>query len=111
MDDESHEEHRKARREKQNAILQANRGDHRERVSQVDLLEAIWKLAKCIQSKDNPRTAFTPEILYQGVRLKDWEQKATAFAGTFFPDPPPADLSDIPGCTYPPPIPCPDVAE
>lgn len=111
MDDDSQKEYKKARREKRNAILQANRRDHRERVSQVDSPEALWKLAKWVKNKDNPRTAFTPEILYQAVRLKDWEQKATAFASTFFPAPPPADLSDIRDYTYPPPVPCPDVTE
>jgi ribonuclease HI/exonuclease III len=111
MDDESQEEYRKTMRQKKNAILQANRNDHRERVSEVDSPVSLWKLANWVKNRDKPKTAFTPDIVYQGRRITEWEQKADVFAATFFPAPPPAELDDIPRYTYPPYVPSPDITE
>jgi hypothetical protein len=111
MDEYSHNIYKKAMRDKHNAIHQANQNDHRERVSKVDSPDELWKLVKWVRNGDNPKSAFTPEIIYQGARLKEWEQKVGAFADTFFPTPPPADISDIPSYNYPPSIPCPEITE
>jgi hypothetical protein len=64
MDEYSYNIYKKAMRDKRNAIHQANRNDHRERVSKVDSPDELWKLVKWVRNRDNSKSAFTPEIIY-----------------------------------------------
>ena len=110
-DEESRLELKAARRHKASRIAKSNRDDHRERMAQVDSPEALWRLAKWIKNRNNTKPVFTPNIRYQGETLQGWRQKANAFAETFFPPPPVADLSDTRQYTYPQPVPCPEIIE
>ncbi|KAG9636027.1 hypothetical protein KCU64_g14772, partial [Aureobasidium melanogenum] len=111
MDQHSKKELNAARRKKATEISRSNRHEHRERVAQVDSPEALWKLARWVRNKDNTKPVFTPNLRYQGRTIQDWRQKAGAFAETFFPPPPEADMSDTIGYEYPQPAPCPDITE
>jgi ribonuclease HI/exonuclease III len=111
QDDESREEYREANQQKARAIARSNRDDHRERVAEVDSLRALWKLARWVKNKDSIKPIFTPNIKYRGRTLQGWKEKAEAFAETFFPPPPEADLSDIQNYEYPQPVPCPEITE
>jgi hypothetical protein len=53
-----------------------------------------------VKNRDKPKTAFTLDIVYQGRRVIEWEQKANVFVATFFLAPPLAELDDIPRYTY-----------
>ena len=52
-----------------------------------------------------------PNIKYRGQTLQGWREKAEAFAETFFPPYPEADLSDTRHYEYPQPVPCPEITE
>lgn len=104
-------EYKEALRQKARAITRSNRDDHRDRVAQVNSPKALWKLARWVNNRHESRSVFTPDITHQGQVLQTWREKADAFANTFFPPPPEADLSDIGQQDYPQPVPCPQVTE
>jgi exonuclease III len=98
-------EWQRANREKKNAIRKADRDTHRTRVSNTRDLKGLFQLARWAKNRNSANPCFTPDIKdAEGDIQRDLEGKAQAFARTFFPTPPPADLSDIQGADYPSPI-------
>ena len=63
----------------------------------------IWKLKKYIDS-DTPTSPFIPTL---NKTASSNDEKAEILRATFFPPPPPADLSDIEGAVYPESVPPP----
>lgn len=83
--------------EKRRILRVALTDDHRERVSQCDTVEQLWKLCKWVKNRGSIRTAFMPEIRDKNkVIHTEHEAKAKALQEVLFPQAAPADLSDIP---------------
>ena len=62
----------------------------------------IWKFKKYMDS--TPTSSYIPTI---NETAASNDEKAEIFKSTFFPPPPPADLSDIETADYPEPVPSP----
>lgn len=85
---------------------------HRHRVQQVieDGPQGMWRLAKWARNRDGAyEKGITPSLKIQqpqatGALAETIDQKAEAFRTAFFPQPPPANLSDTASYTYPQPI-------
>ena len=99
---------------KKRTLRQALSDDHREKVSKTDTIEDLWKLNKWVRNRGAIRTAFMPEIRdLNGTLQTENEEKAKALQQRLFPEPAPADLSDIPDQPpeFPAPLPFPDITE
>ena len=85
---------------------------HRRRVQQVieDGPRGMWRLAKWARNRSGAyEKGLTPSLKVQdperpGELAETVDQKAEAFRAAFFPQPPPADLSDTASFQYPEPI-------
>lgn len=90
---------------------------HRRRVQQVieGRPQGMWRLAKWARNRDGAyEKGITPSLKIQdpqspGTMAETIEQKAEAFRTAFFPQPPPADLSDTESFQYPQPIEFPSI--
>jgi hypothetical protein len=82
-------------------IKKCKRNTRRKFVKEADE-KTIWKIKKYL---DSAPTLFYIPTINETVASND--EKAEIFTSTFFPPPPPADLSDIEGADYPEPIPSP----
>lgn len=99
--DEYWEELLQAKRHRKKCISKANTEQHRLRVSQVKDEKGLWSLVRWARNRGALQAAFTPDITKSdGTLAQDVESKAAALQESFFPTPPPADLSDIPGYQY-----------
>jgi ribonuclease HI len=100
------EEYRKKWKDSEKAykrmIKKSKRNTWRKFVKEADE-KTIWKLKKYIDS-DTPTSSYIPTI---NSTAPSNDEKAEIFRATFFPPPPPADLSDIDGTDYPEPVPSP----
>src|SRR5436190_5336780 len=67
-------------------------------VSEADE-RSIWKINKYLNT--TPTNAYIPTREGEAATNK---QKTNTLSRTFFPPPPPADLSDIPNANYPEPV-------
>jgi hypothetical protein len=99
------EVHQKAWKEKERKyrgmIKKFKRNTWRKFVKEADE-KTIWKLKKYMDS--TPISSYIPTI---NETAASNDEKAEIFKSTFFPPPPPADLSDIEGANYPEPVPSP----
>jgi exonuclease III len=99
------EEHQKVwkkrEREYRAKIKKAKRRTWRKFVKEANE-KTIWKLKKYMDS--TPTSSYIPTI---NETAASNDEKAEIFKSTFFPPPPPADLSDIEAADYPEPVPSP----
>jgi hypothetical protein len=81
---------------------------HRRRVQQVieEGPHGMWRLTKWARNRDGAyERGITPSLKQlDGTVAETVDEKASAFQATFFPQPPPADLSDTINFNYPDPI-------
>ncbi len=108
------EEYKALENLKKRTLRRALSDDHREKVSSTETIEDLWKLNKWVRNRGVLRTAFMPEIRDKDdVLQKENEEKARALQQKLFPEPAPADLSDIPEQppNFPSPLPFPDITE
>ncbi|OQE71313.1 hypothetical protein PENNAL_c0107G01286, partial [Penicillium nalgiovense] len=106
-----------ARNKKTRLVKKTLSRAHRRRVQQVieDGPQGMWRLAKWARNRDGAyEKGITPSLKVQdpqapGTLAETIEQKAEAFRTAFFPQPPPACLSDTVSFQYPPPIEFPPV--
>ena len=107
-DDETEERLRVAEREKVTTLRRTRTLQYREGVHAASLKKAgVWRLAKwgrkrSMLPKEIPQ--FPPIKDGNGGEARDFEGKVRALRRVLFPPPPQADLSDIVGAEYPPPI-------
>lgn len=102
----------KARNRKTRLIKKTLSRAHRRRVQQVieDGPQGMWRLAKWARNRDGAyEKGITPSLKIQepsspGTIAETIDQKAEAFRTAFFPQPPPADLSDTESFQHPQPI-------
>ena len=66
--------------------------------------DGMWKLARWAYNRETPRTGYTPPLKNGALEANLPAEKAHVFRRTFFPSPPPADLDDLQGFTYPAPL-------
>jgi hypothetical protein len=99
------EEHKRAWKERERKyrgkIKKAKRSTWRKFVKEADE-KTIWKLKKYMDS--TPTSSYIPTI---NETAASNDEKAEIFKSTFFPPPPPADLTDIEAANYPEPVPSP----
>jgi hypothetical protein len=94
-------EFQQAKQHRKSAISKANRDLHRAKVSEVKEEKDLWSLARWARNRGAESAAFTPDIeRSDGPVADDIQGKADALQEVFFPKPPEADLSDIPGFYY-----------
>ncbi|OQD75645.1 hypothetical protein PENDEC_c006G04633 [Penicillium decumbens] len=78
---------------------------HRRRVQQVieEGPHGMWRLAKWARNRDGAyERGITPSLKQlDGTVAETVDEKASAFQAAFFPQPPPADLSDTTNFNYP----------
>ncbi|KAJ5110838.1 zinc knuckle domain protein [Penicillium argentinense] len=92
----------KARNKKTRLVKRALSRAHRRRVQQVieDGPQGMWRLAKWARNRNGAyERGLTPSLKVQDPLIQDElaetvDQKAEAFRTAFFPQPPPADLTD-----------------
>ena len=101
-------EYRSAVQAKKRAIRTAKTAHFREQMHKAtEKPNGIWKLAKWARTKSHlppPLPQFPDLNTPEGVATT-FEEKEQAFRAKFFPPPPEADLSDIEGYVYSPPLP------
>jgi hypothetical protein len=98
-----------ARNHKTRLVRKILRNGHRQRVQEMTEDDrGLWKLSKWARNRSTG-PATTPTLESQGQSMRTPEAKAAAFRETFFPRPPPADLSDIETFLYPEGLPFPPV--
>jgi ribonuclease HI len=109
--EDDYEAYRQARNRKGRHIKKLLRDVHRERVAEASRSQAgLWKLVKWAKNRHNTAPASTPALAKpNGEIAQQPEEKAEVLRQAFFPPPRQADLADIAGYEYPPPIECPDV--
>lgn len=103
-----------ARNEKKRLVGKALKIGHRRRVQKATEAgpRGMWRLAKWARSRRGAyEQGITPTLISpSGRRAETVEDKAELFQEAFFPEPPPADLSDITDQhQYPEPIPLPKI--
>src|SRR5579871_4984467 len=103
--EENHIAFQLARRHKKTTINKALRNEHRNRISEIQEMQDVWKIAKWAKNRGIPKTSFTPDLKNSaGQPQKTTQGKAEALKNSMFPTPPPADVNGIEGTQYPPPI-------
>ncbi|EDN04471.1 predicted protein [Histoplasma mississippiense (nom. inval.)] len=109
--DEDYEAYREARNRKGRHIQKILRNTHRQRVEEASASQSgLWNLVKWAKNRHDITPACTPALVkLDGGSAHRPEEKAEVLRQTFFPPPLQADLSDIGGYEYPPPIECPDI--
>jgi exonuclease III len=99
-----------AKRHKRKTINRALTQEHRHRLTQIEDMRDVWKVAKWAKTRGTPRSSFTPDIKNaHGIPQKTTQGKADALKHSFFPTPPTADEEDINNTQYPTPIIAPDI--
>jgi hypothetical protein len=108
---DDYEAYRQARNRKGRLVQKTLRNNHRQRVEEASASPSgLGNLVKWAKNRHNMSAACTPTLVKQdGGLAHEPEEKAETLRQTFFPPPPQADLSDIEGYAYPPPIECPDI--
>jgi exonuclease III len=86
----------KARNRKGKVVSKSLQRGHRKRVQQtVDLgPQGMWRIAKWARNRGG-QAGIIPTLRQEGRTAETAEQKVNLLRETFFPPPPPADLSDI----------------
>lgn len=109
--DDDYEAYRQARNQKGRHIQKVLRDTHRQRVEEASASQAgLWKVVKWAKNRHDAAPTCTPTLTKpDGELAQRPEEKAEALRQSFFPPPPEADLSDIEGYEYPPPIEGPDI--
>jgi ribonuclease HI len=109
--DDDYEAYRQARNRKGRLVQKTLRNSHRQRVEEASASPSgLWNLVKWAKNRHNASAACTPPLVKQdGGLAHEPDEKAEALRQTFFPPPLQADLSDIEGYAYPPPIECPEI--
>jgi ribonuclease HI len=109
--DEDYEAYRQARNRKGRLTQKMLRNTHRQRVEEASTSQTgLWNLVKWARNRHNTTPAFTPALMKpDGGTAHQPDEKAEVLRQTFFPPPPQADLSDMDGYEYPPPIECPAI--
>jgi hypothetical protein len=109
--DDDYEAYRQARNRKGRLVQKTLRNNHRQRVEEASASPSgLWNLVKWAKNRHNTSAACTPALVKQdGGLAHEPEEMAETLRQTFFPPPLQADLSDIEGYAYPPPIECPDI--
>lgn len=104
---------KESEKEKKKVLQRALTDDHREKVSNIEDDTQLWGISKWIRNRGAIRAAYMPWIRdLQGNEQHENEGKARALQERLFPEPPPADLSDIPEApVFPKPLPFPDITE
>ena len=100
----------KSNDKKQKIIQKAKTLSFRKEISKAtESPLGIWKLARWAKDRSQkPREIpKMPPLRYEGQTAETFEEKAEMLKAKFFPPPPPADLSDIPGSFYPTAVDCP----
>lgn len=106
-----------ARNRQTRLVKKALSAAHRRRVQQVieDGPQGMWRLAKWARNRNGDyEKGLTPSLKVQGPEgrgelAETVDQKAEAFRAAFFPQPPPAYLSDTASFEYPEPIELPPI--
>uniref|UniRef100_A0A1L7UN13 Reverse transcriptase n=1 Tax=Fusarium mangiferae TaxID=192010 RepID=A0A1L7UN13_FUSMA len=109
--EDDYEAYRQARNRKGRHIQKLLRDTHRERVEKASSSQqGLWNLVKWAKNRHNTAAACTPALVKpDGELAQQPEEKAEVLRQSFFPPPCQADLSDVEGHVYPPPIECPDI--
>ncbi|OAQ57920.1 reverse transcriptase [Pochonia chlamydosporia 170] len=109
--DDDYEAYRQARNKKGRHMQKFLRNTHRQRIEEASLSKnGLWKLVKWAKNRHETLPACTPALVKpDGKLVYRPEEKAELLRQSFFPPPRQANLSDINGYQYPPPIECPDV--
>ncbi|KAJ3453607.1 hypothetical protein MRS44_017854 [Fusarium solani] len=109
--EDDYEVYRQARNRKGRHIQKLLRDIHRERVEEASSSQqGLWNLVKWAKNRHNTAAACTPALVKpDGELVQQPEEKAEVLRQSFFPPPCQADLSDVEGYVYPPPIECPDI--
>ncbi|CRG90417.1 putative RNA-directed DNA polymerase from transposon BS [Talaromyces islandicus] len=109
--DEDYEAYQQARNKKGRHIRKTLRNAHRHKVEEASASESgLWKLVKWAKNRHTVASTCTPTLVKpDGELAHQPEEKAETLRQTFFPPPLRADLSDIDGYEYPPPIECPEI--
>ena len=111
--EDDYEAYRVARNKKGRRIQKLLRNTHRQRVEEASSSESgLWKLVKWAKNRQTVTPTCTPTLRKpEGGLARHAEEKAETLRQSFFPPPRRADLSDIDGYEYPPPITCPEITE
>ncbi|KAI9034948.1 uncharacterized protein KD926_004996 [Aspergillus affinis] len=106
------EHYTKVRNRKGKVLAKALRQGHRSWVRKATESgpRGMWRAAKWARSKE-ARGGLIPTLITDGGLAETAEQKVEVFRKAFFPEPPPADLSDILTARIPPQIDFPDLTE
>ena len=109
--EDDYEAYREARNRKGRYIRKTLRSTHRQRVEEASASESgLWKLVKWAKNRHALAPACTPDLRKpDGELAHQAGEKAEALRQSFFPAPLEADLTDIHGYEYPPPIECPGI--
>lgn len=97
----------RARNHKKRLVSRALRLGHRRRVQEAteEGPRGLWRLTKWARSREGLyEQGITPPLDKDGYTAETPDEKAELFRQVFFPEPPPADLSDIDTAEYPEPI-------
>ena len=110
-DEDDYEAYRVARNSKGRHIQKALRNTHRQRVEEASTSDSgLWRLVKWAKNRHAITPTCTPTLQKPGGGFATQaEEKAQTLRQSFFPPPLNADLSDINGYVYPPPIECPEI--
>lgn len=109
--EDDYEAYRQARNKKGRTVQKTIRNNHRQKVEEATASQSgLWNLVKWAKNRQNASAACTPALVKQdGGLAQEPEEKAEILRQTFFPPPVQANLSDIEGYRYPPPLECPDI--
>lgn len=113
--EESWKEYQQARNMKGRIIAKELRRCHREQIETTSAdPKGIWKLAKWARTRNmvmKEAQTVAPTLRNDTIIATTPESKSELLTQRFFPYPPEADLSDIPGSEYPRPINMPSINE
>jgi hypothetical protein len=110
-DEDDYEAYRVARNSKGRHVQKALHNTHRQRVEEASTSDSgLWRLVKWAKNRHAITPTCTPALQKPGGGFATQaEEKAETLRQSFFPPPLNADLSDIGGYMYPPPIECPEI--
>lgn len=97
---------------KQKIIQKAKRLNFRQEISKTtETPQGLWKLARWAKDKSQlaREVPKMPTLHFNGQTASTFDEQTNMLKNTFFPHPPPADLSDIAGSFYPAPTQSPDI--
>lgn len=94
----------RARNQYHNAIRRSKRQHWLKYLSEITS-QTIWDAARYTQESSNSRSTRLPDLQSAAGLARTNEEKCYTLCNTFFPPPPPADLSDTNNTVSPPPVP------